>query len=99
MSIHNNLSRKNYQIKRHSVQLLIKQKRKIKRAFIKARNSFLKSALKAITKQNKKPIKSRGTANIQKRIQSLQLTNDPKSWRTLKKKKWVTQVKEILIWT
>ena len=34
------------------IQLLIKQKRKIKRAFIKTRNPFIKSALNAITKKN-----------------------------------------------
>ena len=33
------------------IQLLIKQKRKIKRAFIKTRNPFIKSAMNAITKK------------------------------------------------
>ena len=45
------------------VQLLIKQKRKIKRAFIKSRNPFIKSALNAISKKikktNKEPSKRR----------------------------------------
>ena len=65
--------------------MLIKQKRKIKRAFIKTRNPFLKSALNAVSEKIKKQIKSHRTTNIQKGIQSLQLTNDPNSWRTLKK--------------
>ena len=68
------------------VQLLIKQKRKIKRAFIKSRNPFIKSALNAISKKiKKKQIKSRRNADIQNIIQNLQRTNDPKSCRTLKK--------------
>ena len=41
---------------------------------MKTRNSFLKSALNVISKKTKKQIKS-----------LLQLSNDPKSWRTLKK--------------
>ena len=65
--------------------MLVKQKRKIKRAFIKTRNPFLKSALNAISKKNKKQIKSHRATDIQNRIQSLQLNNDPRSWRTLKK--------------
>ena len=36
------------------MQLIIKQKRKIKRTFIKTRNPFLKSALSAISKKIKK---------------------------------------------
>ena len=36
-----------------SSQLLINQKRKIKRAFIKTRNLFLKSAMNTITKKLK----------------------------------------------
>ena len=68
-----------------SIPLLIKQKRKIKRAFIKTRNPFLKSAMNAITKKIKKLIKSHRATDIQNRIQSLQLNNDPKSWGTLKK--------------
>ena len=65
--------------------MLVKQKRKIKRAFIKTRNPFLKSTLNAISKKNKKQIKSHRATDIQNRIQSLQLNNDPRSWRTLKK--------------
>ena len=41
----------------YSIQLLVKQKRKIKRAFIKTRNPFLKSTLNAISKKIKKQIK------------------------------------------
>ena len=52
---------------------------------MKTRNSFLKSALNAISKKTKKQIKSHRVTDIQNRIQSLQLNNDPKSWRTLKK--------------
>ena len=37
-----------------SIQLLIKQKTKIKRAFIKTRNPFLKSAMNAISRKIKK---------------------------------------------
>ena len=88
MNIHNNLPEK--QIKPNtsvplSIQLLIKQKSKIKTAFIKTRNPFLKSVLNAITKKIKKLIKNHRTTDIQKRIQSLHLTNDSKSWRTLKR--------------
>ena len=88
MNIHNNLPEKN--IKRNtsvplSIQLLIKQKRKIKRAFIKSRNPFLKSTLNAISKKIKKLIKHHCTTEIQKKIQSFQHTNDSKSWRTLKR--------------
>ena len=68
-----------------SIRLLIRQKTKIKRAFMKTRNSFLKSALNAISKKTKKQIKSHRVTDIQNRIQSFQLNNDPKSWRTLKK--------------
>ena len=68
-----------------SIRLLIRQKTKIKRAFMKTRNSFLKSALNAVSKKTKKQIKSHRVTDIQNRIQSLQLNNDPKSWRTLKK--------------
>ena len=67
------------------IRLLIRRKTKIKRAFMKTRNSFLKSALNAISKKTKKQIKSHRVTDIQNRIQSLQLNNDPKSWRTLKK--------------
>ena len=67
-----------------SIQLLIKQK-KIKRTFIEIRNPFLKSAMNAISKKLKKLIKSQLATDIQNRIQSVQLNNDPKSWRTLKK--------------
>ena len=67
------------------IQLLIKQKRKIKRAFIKTRNPFLKTVLNATSKKIKQQIKIHRTTDIQNRIQSLQLNNDPKSWRTLKK--------------
>ena len=65
--------------------MFVRQKTKIKRAFMKTRNSFLKSALNAISKKTKKQIKSHRVTDIQNRIQSLQLNNDPKSWRTLKK--------------
>ena len=94
MSIPNNLSEKHIKPNTSvslsiqlplSIQLLIKQKRKIKRAFIKTRNSFLKSALNGISKKIKKLIKNHRTTDIQKRIQSLQRTNDSKSWRTLKR--------------
>ena len=68
-----------------SIRLLIRQKTKIKRAFMKTRNSFLKSALNTVSKKTKKQIKSHRVTDIQNRIQSLQLNNDPKSWRTLKK--------------
>ena len=57
MNIHNNLREKHIKPNTSvplSIQLLIKQKRKIKRAFIKARNPFLKSALNAISKKSKK---------------------------------------------
>ena len=67
------------------IQLLIKQKRKIKRAFIKTRNPFLKTVLNATSKKIKQQIKIHRTTDIQNRIQSLQLNNDPKSCRTLKK--------------
>ena len=67
------------------IQLLIKQKRKIKRAFIKTRNPFLKTGLNVISKKIKQQIKKHRTADIQNRIQSLQLNRDPKSWKTLKK--------------
>ena len=67
------------------IQLLIKQKRKIKRAFIKTRNPFLKTVLNATSKKIKQEIKIHRTINTQNRIQSLQLNNDPKSWRTLNK--------------
>ena len=54
MNIYNNLPEKT--IKQNSsisffIQLLIKQKRKIKRAFIKTGNPFLKSALNVISKK------------------------------------------------
>ena len=65
-----------------AIQLLVKQKRKIERAFIKTRNPFLKTALNAISKKLKKQIKNHRTIDIQNRIKSLQLNNDPKSWRT-----------------
>ena len=65
--------------------MLVKQKRKIKRAFIKTRNPLLKSALNAISEKIKKQIKSHQATDIQNRIQSLQLNNDPNSWRPLKK--------------
>ena len=65
--------------------MLTKQKRKIKRAFIKTRNPFLKPAMNAITKKTKKLIKNHRVTDIQSKIQSLQLNNVPKSWRTLKK--------------
>ena len=67
------------------IQLLIKQKRKIKTAFIKTRNPFLKTGLNAISKKIKQKIRNHRTAGIQNRIQILQLNNNPKSWRTLKK--------------
>ena len=57
----------------------------IERAFIKTRNPFFKTALNAISKKIKKQIKNHRTIDIQNRIKSLQLNNDPKSWRTLKK--------------
>ena len=81
MNIHDNLSEKNIKPNTSvpfSIQLLLKQKRKIKRAFIKTRNPFLKSALNAISKKVKNLIKNHRTTDIHKRIQNLQLTNDPK---------------------
>ena len=56
VNIHNNLPEKHIKPNASiplSIQLLIKQKRKIKRAFIKSRNPFLKSALNAISKKLK----------------------------------------------
>ena len=88
MNIYNNLPEKTIKPNTSipfSIQLLVKQKRKIKRAFIKTSNPFLKSTLNAISKKNKKQIKSHRATDIQNRIQSLQLNNDPRSWRTLKK--------------
>ena len=67
------------------IQLLIKQKWKTKRAFIKIRNPFLKIVLNTISKNIKQQIKNHCTKDIQNRIQSLQPNNDPKSWRTLKR--------------
>ena len=64
---------------------LSNKKETLKRAFIKSRNLFLKSALNAIFKTIKKQIKSHRSADIKKGIQSLQLSNDPKRWITLKK--------------
>ena len=54
MNIHNNIPEKTLEPNTSvilSIQLLIKQKRKIKRAFIKTRNPFLKSALNAVSKK------------------------------------------------
>ena len=54
LDIHNNLPEKKIKPNTSiplSIQLSIKQKRKIKRAFIKTRSSFIKSALKAISKK------------------------------------------------
>lgn len=78
-----------------TIQVLIEQKRKIKRTFITARNPFLKSALNKISKQIKKDMKNCQSADIKKILVST--FNHPKNWRNLKKK-WVTQVKEVLIW-
>ena len=47
------------------IQLLIKQKRKIKRAFIKTRNPFLKTVMNATSKKIKKQIKIHRTTDIQ----------------------------------
>ena len=88
MNIYNNLPEKSIQPNASvpfSIQLLIKQKRKIKRAFIKTRNHFLNLLRWLFPKKIKKLIKSHWARDIQKRIQSLQLTNDPRSWRTLNK--------------
>ena len=76
LNIYNNLPKKSIKPNTipFSIQLVVRQKTKIKRAFMKTRNSFLKSALNVISKKTKKQIKS-----------LLQLSNDPKSWRTLKK--------------
>ena len=68
-----------------NIELLTKQKRKIQGAFIKTRNPFLKTVQNATSKKIKQQIKIHRTTDIQNRIQSLQLNNDPKSWRTLKK--------------
>ena len=88
LDIHNNLLEKiikpNTSIPL-SIQSLIKQKRKIKRAFIKTRNPFIKSALNAVSKKIKKLIKTHRTTDLQKRIQNFKLNNDHKSWRTLKR--------------
>ena len=88
LNIYNNLPEKTIESNTSipfSIQLFVKQKRKIKSAFIKIRNLFLKSALNVISKKIKKQIKSRRATDIQTRIQSLQLNNDPKSWRALEK--------------
>ena len=88
MNIHNHLPEKTIKTNTSipiSIQLLIKKKRKIKRAFIKSRNPFLISAPNAISKNIKEQIKSHRSAGIKKRIQSLQLSNDLKSLRTLNK--------------
>ena len=53
-----------------AIQLLVKQKRKIERAFIKTRNPFLKTALNAISKKIEKQIKNHRTTDIQTRIKS-----------------------------
>ena len=62
-----------------AIQLLVKQKRKIERAFIKTRNPFLKTSLNIISKKIKKQIKNHRTTDIQNRINSLQLNDDLKS--------------------
>ena len=67
------------------IQLLIKLKRKIKRAFIKTRNPFLRAVLNATPKKIEHQIKIHCTTDIQNTIQSIQLNNNPKSWRNLKK--------------
>ena len=41
--------------------------------------------MNAISKKIEKLIKSHRVTDIQNRIQTLQLNNDPKGWRTLKK--------------
>ena len=88
INVHNQLPKKSIK-PNTSIPLfigsLILQKIKIKREFIKFRNPFLKSALNAISKRIKKLMKSYRNADIQMRIQNLQLSNDPQSWRTLKK--------------
>ena len=53
------------------IQLLIKLKRKIKRAFIKTGNPFLKTVLNATSKKIKQQIKIHRTTDIQNRIFSL----------------------------
>ena len=65
-----------------AIQLLVKQKRKIDRAFIKTRNPFLRTALNGISKKIEKQIKNHRTIDNKNRIKSLQPNNDPKSWRT-----------------
>ena len=88
LNIYNNLPEKTIKSNTSipfSIQLFVKHKRKIKSAFIKIRNPFPKSALNVISKKIKKQIKSRRATEIQTRIQSLQLNNDPKSWRALEK--------------
>ena len=88
LNIYNTLPEKTIKSKTSlsfDIQLLIKQKRKIKRAFIKTRNPFFKTVLNATSKKIKKQIKIHRTTDIQNWIQWLQFNNDPKSWRTLKK--------------
>ena len=88
MDIHNHLPEKIFKLNTSiplNIKLLITQKQEIKRAFIKTRNPFLKSDLKAISKMIKKHIRNHWTADIKKRIQSFQLSNGLKSWRSPKK--------------
>ena len=88
LNIYNNLPEKTIKPNTSisfAIQLLLKQKRNIEKAFIKKRNPFLKTALNVISKKNKKEIKNHRTTDIQNRTESLQLNNDLKSWKTLKK--------------
>ena len=88
MSIHNHPPEKTIKSNTSiplSIQVLIKQKRKIKKTFIKSRNPFLKSALNVTSKKIKKQIKSHRNVDVQKIIQNLQLSKDMKNWGTLKK--------------
>ena len=67
MNIHNNLPEKSIKPNTSvpfSIQLLIKQKRKVTRAFIKTRNPFPKSALNAVSKKLKTLIKSHRATDI-----------------------------------
>ena len=98
MNIHNNLPEKSIKPNTSvpfSIQLLVKLKSKIKGAFIKTRNPFIRSILNAVSKKNKKLIKNDRATDIHKRIQRLQLTNDSKSWRTLKKE-MVTRIRKFV---
>ena len=106
MSIHNNLPEKT--IKSNTsvslpVQHLKKQKTKLKRAFIKTRNSFIMSALSAISKiiiiiiiKIKNKYKAIGPQTSKREFRIFSLLTTQKVGEFLKKKS-VTRVKKVLI--